>query len=183
MNKEQAFNMLSNNKDNSMSNYYLNEIVRLSNDIKYQEIRLNNMLTREDTYENKPYIIYHETLSDSYKNDLETLSEMTLDFRNKFEELSRSDKYSQIDFCQIKYIDECPEDDKNNFGWDEDGKFVVSWDSYDGLHTYGQLWCIVVTDKFTGNVKDTLTYKQLEDNIAQLKNELKLNINHCVFFD
>lgn len=183
MNKEQAFNMLSNSKENSMNSHYLDKVVRLSNDIKHQEINLNNILTWGDTYENKPYIIYHDTLSDSYENDLETLSEMTLDFRNKFEELSGSNKYSQIDFCQIKHVDECPENDKNNFLWDDAGKFVVSWDSYDELHGYGQLWCIVVTDKFTGNVKDTLTYKKLEDNIAQLKNELKLNIIHCIFFD
>lgn len=183
MNKEQAYEKLVDLKSNFTDNYYLSEVVRLATEIKWQQTKLESTLSDGDTYENKPYIIYHDILSDSYENDLGTLSEMTLDFRNKFEELSNTNKYSQIDFCQIKHIEECPEDDQNNFCWDDDGKFVVSWDSYDELHSYGQLWCIVVTDKFTGNVKDTLTYKKLEDNVAQLKNELKLDINYCVFFD
>ena len=59
----------------------------------------------------------------------------------------------------------------------------MSGDSYEGCHNYGELWAIVVTDKMTGNVEDTLTYKNLQKQLEQLKRDLKNNIEYCRLFD
>lgn len=60
---------------------------------------------------------------------------------------------------------------------------MYEWDSYGGWHGYGELWAIVVTDKMTGKVEDTLTYKDIQKQLQQLERDLKNNIEYCKLFE
>lgn len=182
MNKEQVYEMLF---SSPMDSYYLKCISETAEQIKHTKQRLANMKLHQDTYENIPYIIYHRSLWDNYSLDLGTLAEMTQDFKEKYDELWSSGKYSDISFCKITNKSECTEPDIDQFSWDENssGAFVYEWDSYEGFHHYGELWALVVTDQFTGNVEDTLTYKNLEKHLEQLERDLKINIESCKLFE
>lgn len=182
MNKEQVYNMLF---SSAMDSYYLKCISEIVEQIKYTKQRLASMKLHQDTYENNPYIIYHKALCDNFSFDLETLSEMTKEFKEEYDKLWSSGKYSDVSFCKITNKSECPESDIDQFSWDEDNNdaFVFEWDSYDGFHHYGELWVLVVTDQFIGNVEDTLTYKNLEKHLEQLEHDLRINIECCNLFD
>lgn len=181
MTKEQVYDMLF---SSTMDSYYLKCISETVDQIKYAKQRIANMKLHQNTYENTPYIIYHKALWDNYSLDLDTLAEMTQEFKEEYDKLWSSGKYSDISFCKITNKSECTESDVDQFSWDEDcdGTFVYEWDSYEGFHHYGELWVLVVTDQFTENVQDTLIYKNLEKQLGQLEHDLKINIESCKLF-
>lgn len=183
MNKDKVYETLMN--QSSTDSYYLHCIVECTEQIKHMKTRLKDMVKQQETYENKPYILYHKGLWDNYSLDLDSLVELTLEFKSEFDKAVESDKYLNVDFCKIKHKDECPESDVDNFGWDEEysNVYVYKWDSYEGWHHYGELWAIVVTDKMTGKVEDTLTYKNLQKQLEQLEHDLKNNIEYCKLFE
>ena len=183
MNKENVYEQLMNSS--SMNSHYLRCIVDCVEQIKHTKTKLESMVKQQETYENKPYILYHKGLWDNYSLDLDTLAELIPEFKTEFDKAMESGKYLNVDFCKIVHKDECPESDVNQFNWDEEHNdiYVYDWDSYDGWHTYGELWAIVVTDKMTGNVEDTLTYKNIQKQLQQLEYDLKNNIQYCQLFD
>ena len=183
MNKDKVYETLMN--QSSADSYYLHCIVECTEQIKHIKTRLENMDKHQETYENKPYILYHKGLWDNYSLDLDTLAELTLEFKTQFDKVVESGKYLNVDFCKITHKEQCPESDINQFGWDEehDDVYVYEWDSYEGCHNYGELWAIVVTDKMTGKVEDTITYKNLQKQLEQLDRDLKNNIEYCRLFD
>lgn len=183
MNKDKLYETLM--SQSSSCSYYLRCIVECAEQIKYTKQRLENMVKHQETYENKPYILYHKSLWDNYSSDLDTLAELTLEFKSEFDKAVESDKYLNIDFCKITHKAQCPESDVEQFNWDEEhnNTYVYEWDSYEGWHNYGELWAIIVTDKMTGNVEDTLTYKSLQKQLEQLEHDLKNNIQYCRLFE
>lgn|SRR5574343_418688 len=182
MNKDNVYKTLT---DNSIEEYYLRCIVECVEQIKSIKVRLENMVKHQETYDNRPYILYHKGLWDNYSLDLDTLSELVLEFKEQYDKALESDKYLSVDFCKIKHKEECPETDASQFGWDEErgDVYVYEWDSYDGWHNYGELWAIVVTDKMTGKIEDTLAYKNLKKQLEQLESDLKNNIERCKLFE
>ena len=183
MNKDKVYETLMNKS--STDSYYLHCIVDCVDQIKHTKVRLEDMVKRQDNFENKPYILYHKGLWDNYSLDLDSLVELTLEFKSEFDKAVESDKYLNVDFCKITHKEHCPESDVNQFGWDEEhgNCYVYEWDSYEGWHNYGELWAIVVTDKMTGKVDDTLTYKNLQKQLEQLERDLKNNIEYCKLFE
>lgn len=182
MNKDEVYEELMNQHSCS---YYLRCIVECAEQIKYTKTRLENMVRYQETYENKSYILYHKNLWDNYSLDLDNLTELTIEFKTQFDKAVESGKYLDVRFCKIINKGQCPESDTDQFSWDEDHNdaYVYEWDSYEGYHAYGELWAIVVTDKMTGSVEDTLTYKGLQKQLEQLKRDLKNNIEYCKLFD
>ena len=100
--------------------YYLRCIVDCTEQIKHIKTRLENMVKHQETYENKPYILYHKGLWDNYSLDLDSLVELTLEFKSEFDKAAESDKYLDVYFCKITHKEHCPESDVNQFGWDEE---------------------------------------------------------------
>ena len=117
----------------STDSYYLHCIVECTEQIKHMKTRLENMVKHQETYENRPYILYHKGLWDNYSLDLDILVELTLEFKSEFDKAVESGKYLNVDFCKIKHKDECPESDVDQFGWDEEhcNCYVYEWDSYE----------------------------------------------------
>lgn len=183
MDKENVYEHLINTS--SMNSYYLRCIADCVEQIKHTKTKLEDMVKQQETYENKPYILYHKGLWDNYSLDLDTLAELTLEFKTEFDKAIESGKYLNVDFCKIMNKNGCPESDINQFNWDEghNDAYVYEYDSYESWHNYGELWVIVVTDKMTGNVEDTLTYKNLQKQLQQLEYELKNDIEYCELFD
>lgn len=183
MDKDKVYETLMNQP--STDSYHLRCVVDCVEQIKHTKTRLENMVKQQETYENKPYILYHKSLWDNYSLDLDTLAELTLEFKSEFDKAVESGKYLNVDFCKIKHKDEYPEPDVSQFGWDEErgNIYVYEWDSYGGWHEYGELWAIVVTDKMTGKVEDTLTYKDIQKQLQQLERDLKNNIEYCKLFE
>ncbi|WBF79550.1 hypothetical protein BNCALIDO_00161 [Aeromonas phage vB_AdhM_TS9] len=183
MNKDKVYETLMN--QSSSCSYYLRCVVECVEQIKHTKTKLENMVRHQETYENKSYILHHKGLWDNYTLDLDTLTELTLEFKTQFDKAVESGKYLDVNFCKIKHKDECPESDVDQFGWDEENNdiYVYEWDCYEGFHHYGELWAIVVTDKMTGNVEDTLTYKNLQKQLEHLERDLKNNIEYCKLFE
>lgn len=183
MNKDKVYETLM--SQSSSCSYYLRCIVECAEQIKHTKTRLENIVRHQETHDNKPYILYHKGLWDNYSLDLDTLAELTLEFKSEFDKAVESDKYLNVDFCKITHKEQCPESDVEHFGWNEErgDVYVYEWDSYDGWHNYGELWAIIVTDKMTGKVEDTLTYKNLQKQLEQLECDLKNNIECCKLFD
>lgn len=183
MNKGSVCEVLMN--QSSMGSYYLRCIVECAEQIKYTKQRLENMVKHSENYENKSYILHHKGLWDNYSSDLDTLTELTSEFKSEFDKAVESGKYLNVGFCKITHKEQCPESDVNQFDWDEEHGdcYVYEWDSYEGWHNYGELWAIVVTDKMTGNVEDTLTYKNLQKQLEQFERDLKNNIEYCKLFE
>lgn len=180
MNKDKVYETLMNQL--STDSYYLHCIVECTEQIKHMKTRLENMVKHQETYENKPYILYHKGLWDNYSLDLDSLVELTLEFKSEFDKAVESDKYLNVYFCKITHKEGCPESDVEQFNWDNN-TYVYEWDSYEGWHNYGELWAIVVTDKMTGKVEDTITYKNLQKQLEQLERDLKNNIEYCKLFE
>lgn len=183
VNKEKVYEALMN--QSSMDSYHLRCIIDCVEQIKHTRQRLEYMVKQQESYENTPYILYHKGLWDNYSLDLETLAELTLEFKSEFDKAIQSGKYLNVEFCKITHKEGCLESDVEQYNWDGEHNniYVYEWDSYDGWHNYGELWALVVTDKFNGDIKDTLVYKNIESNIDRLDKELKEHISICGLFE
>lgn len=176
MNTEKLFDVLVNKKD-WMLGHTITHISNLLADIKSLEGKLEYLENDKGYISNKPYIVYKEEVSDSDADVLEYLVDRVKRFRDKEVELFADNKYLDVSFYKIRTKQECPEIDVKSFTWlnddEEDTPFIFDFDGYEGWHTYGEIWALIVIDKATGNPKDTLEYKNLVSNLLDTKNKLK----------
>ena len=167
------------------SSFYLDKIIPIKNQIKSCKDTLATMDRHQSTFDYKPYIVYHREIWDNYSEDLTVISEVSADLLKHQSELWETGKYDSVEFTVITYKTGCPEQDVSNFSWDDDNNdmYVVEWDIYDDLHKYGSLWALVATDKETADVKETLAYKAIQDQIVALEKDLINAIDKCGLFE
>lgn len=176
--KQQIVNYLSANIDTHL--FY-----------KYQELFNKVRQLKRDLYEMEEYPEYAIDIEpkildaivvlDRNSDDMQFISQVANNLYEKQSTLEESNKFSEVWFEKIKYKKDCPEQNQQDYSW-EDVEFdsmesFVSYGVYDEPDQSGEIWAILGKELSTLDVKETAKYIETQQALVAYQHELDLTIN------